>query len=194
MTARRYVNYHRDVGCTKQTRSNGVNSEPTKQSGGDTTHARLSPQDVQETRSMTKVVYNLHTRNDEHELTISFTRHEHNNELQRLTSDTQERMETYKNAVSRHNEYRVKIEALEASICEKEKQHAPAMNEFERFRADVARDEAALKRQNLDDARRLSDALSSVKSQFETRLAQVRDAEASKSEANRREMKRLKGK
>ena len=66
------------------------------------------------------------------------------------------------------------------------------MNKFERFRADVAQDVAALKRQNLDDARRLSDALSSVKSQFETRLAQVRDAETSKSEANRREMKRLK--
>ena len=34
----------------------------------------------------------------------------------------------------------MKIKALEASISEHEKQHAAAMNEFERFRADDARD------------------------------------------------------
>lgn len=139
---------------------------------------------------LTKVVYALHTKNDENELLLSIERRAHEEELQRLSKETQARIESYRDSLSRDAEYRVKLEALKASVDEHERLHEMALNDFREFQTGVSQNELALKKKHADELKQARDALSDIRTQFAERLVQFEDIETSRLRANSDEMKR----
>ena len=142
------------------------------------THFKMSKKIAQ----LTKVIYALHTKNDEFETIANLERVAHEEELEQLSKQAQSRVEALKDAISREGEYRMRIEALEASVGEHERLRSVALAEFASFKEERSREASRVERRHADEIRKLTGEVSAARAQFDARLVEFREIEAKRKE------------
>lgn len=129
-------------------------------------HLKMSKKIAQ----LTKVIYTLNTKNDEHENVLENMKTAHEEEMQKLMAETKERVNYFKTRLNAVSEQRQKIDMLESHLSKERLQREEAMSEFERFKQRTEGDEARLKSDFSDKILAMSKELLASKKQFEERL------------------------
>lgn len=129
-------------------------------------HLKMSKKIAQ----LTKVIYALNTKNDEHENVLENLKTAHEEEMQKLMEETKERMNYFKTRLGAVSEQRQKIDMLESHLSKERLQREEALSEFEKFKRRNEGDEARLKSEFSDKILVMSKELLAAKKQFEERL------------------------
>ena len=129
-------------------------------------HLKMSKKIAQ----LTKVIYALNTKNDEHENVLENLKTAHEEEMQKLMEETKERMNYFKTRLGAVSEQRQKIDMLESHLSKERLQREEALSEFEKFKRRNEGYEARLKSEFSDKILVMSKELLAAKKQFEERL------------------------
>lgn len=129
-------------------------------------HLKMSKKIAQ----LTKVIYALNTKNDEHENVLENMKTAHEEEMQKLMAETKEKMNYFKTRLGAVSEQRQKIDMLESHLAKERLQREEALSEFEKFKRRNGEDEARLKSEFSDKILVMSKELLAAKKQFEERL------------------------
>ncbi|XP_046334607.2 protein FAM184A-like isoform X1 [Haliotis rufescens] len=134
-------------------------------------HLKMSKKIAQ----LTKVIYALNTKNDEHDAVLQSIKEQHESELQQLLSETKEKVELYKNKINADSDHRKKIQTLEASLAEQEKYKSSALDEFERFKKRAEERECELKTEHSKRILDLSQEVLKAKHEFEEKIVKFEE-------------------
>ncbi|XP_046548334.1 protein FAM184A-like isoform X2 [Haliotis rubra] len=134
-------------------------------------HLKMSKKIAQ----LTKVIYALNTKNDEHEAVLQSIKEQHESELQQLLSETKEKVELYKNKINADADHRKKIQTLESSLAEQEKYKSSALDEFERFKKRAEERECELKTEHSKRILDLSQEVLKAKQEFEEKVVKFEE-------------------
>uniref|UniRef100_A0A8C6KGF5 Family with sequence similarity 184 member A n=1 Tax=Nothobranchius furzeri TaxID=105023 RepID=A0A8C6KGF5_NOTFU len=96
-------------------------------------HLKMSKKIAQ----LTKVIYALNTKNDEHEAAIATLKEAHEEEVQQILSETREKILQYKGKISDELDLKKRIQSLEESMEVHERMKRQALAEFESYRQRV---------------------------------------------------------
>ena len=129
-------------------------------------HLKMSKKIAQ----LTKVIYALNTKNDEHENVVENIKVAHEEEMQKLIAETKEKMNYFKTRLGAVTEQKQKIEVLESHLAKERLQREEAMSEFEKFKRRNEDHEARLKSEFSDKILTMSKELLAAKKQFEERM------------------------
>lgn len=129
-------------------------------------HLKMSKKIAQ----LTKVIYALNTKNDEHENVLENMKTAHEEEMQKLMAETKEKINYFKTRLGAVSEQRQKIDMLESHLAKERLQREEALSEFEKFKRRNGEDEARLKSEFSDKILVMSKELLAAKKQFEERL------------------------
>lgn len=129
-------------------------------------HLKMSKKIAQ----LTKVIYALNTKNDEHENVLENMKVAHEEEMQKLIAETKEKMNYFKTRLGAVSEQRQKIDVLETHLAKERLQREEALSEFEKFKRRHENEEARLKSEFSDKILAMSKELLAAKKQFEERL------------------------
>lgn len=129
-------------------------------------HLKMSKKIAQ----LTKVIYALNTKNDEHENVVENMKVAHEEEMQKLIAETKEKMNYFKTRLGAVTEQKQKIEVLESHLAKERLQREEAMSEFEKFKRRNEDHEARLKSEFSDKILTMSKELLAAKKQFEERM------------------------
>ncbi|XP_033125471.1 protein FAM184A-like [Anneissia japonica] len=175
--------------------SGAATSIPTTMDVTPDLHLKMSKKIAQ----LTKVIYALNTKNDEHEALVNQLKSAHESELQQLMAETKTKVAVYKSKVSGETELRKRIESLEACILEHERQRKEALEQFTDYKNQVIQSETKLKAEQSHKLLSLSKEVLEVKKDFEERLKSFesmkdrfeKDKEASLEELRRAHAKKV---
>ncbi|XP_077992383.1 protein FAM184A-like [Glandiceps talaboti] len=131
-------------------------------------HLKMSKKIAQ----LTKVIYALNTKNDEHEQILQNLKDAHEDEMQQLMAETKDKLSFYKSKINADTDQRRRIETLEANIAEHERQRRETITEFNGFKRRAEATEMQLKVEQSQKILNLSKELLQVKKDFETKLKQ----------------------
>lgn len=129
-------------------------------------HLKMSKKIAQ----LTKVIYALNTKNDEHENVLENMKVTHEEEMQQLIAETKEKMNYFKSRISAVSEQKQKIEVLESHLAQERLRREEALAEFEKFKQRSEDQESQLKSEFSDKLLSMSKELLAAKKQFEERL------------------------
>ena len=129
-------------------------------------HLKMSKKIAQ----LTKVIYALNTKNDEHENVLENLKTAHEEEMQKLMAETKEKMSYFKTRLNAVSEQRQKIDVLESHLTKERLQREEALSVFEKFKRRSEDEETRLKSEFSDKILVMSKELLSAKKQFEERL------------------------
>lgn len=129
-------------------------------------HLKMSKKIAQ----LTKVIYALNTKNDEHENALENMKVTHEEEMQQLIAETKEKMNYFKSRISAVSEQKQKIEVLESHLAQERLRREEALVEFEKFKQRNEDQESQLKSEFSDKLLSMSKELLAAKKQFEERL------------------------
>ncbi|XP_071948560.1 protein FAM184A-like [Antedon mediterranea] len=129
-------------------------------------HLKMSKKIAQ----LTKVIYALNTKNDDHDAVIKQLKISHENELQQIISETKIKLTGYKSKISGETELRKRIESLEACIQEHERQGKSALDQFTKYKHEAVESENKLKSEHSHKLLSLSKNVAEVKKDFEMQL------------------------
>ncbi|XP_029195502.2 protein FAM184A-like [Acropora millepora] len=129
-------------------------------------HLKMSKKIAQ----LTKVIYALNTKNDEHENALENMKVTHEEEMQQLIAETKEKMNYFKSRISAVSEQKQKIEVLESHLAQERLRREEALAEFEKFKQRNEDQESQLKSEFSDKLLSMSKELLAAKKQFEERL------------------------
>ena len=129
-------------------------------------HLKMSKKIAQ----LTKVIYALNTKNDEHENVVENMKVAHEEEMQKLIAETKEKMNYFKTRIGVVSEHKQKIEVLESHLSQERLQREEAIAEFEKFKQRNEDREERLKSEFSDKILAMSKELLAAKKQFEERL------------------------
>uniref|UniRef100_A0A8C6UHJ6 Family with sequence similarity 184 member A n=1 Tax=Neogobius melanostomus TaxID=47308 RepID=A0A8C6UHJ6_9GOBI len=96
-------------------------------------HLKMSKKIAQ----LTKVIYALNTKNDEHEAAIATLKEAHEEEVQQILSETREKILQYKSKISDELDLKRRIQSLEESMELHDRMKRQALTEFESYRQRV---------------------------------------------------------
>lgn len=130
-------------------------------------HLKMSKKIAQ----LTKVIYALNTKNDEHDGAIQSLKDQHEEEIQKILSETKEKISVFKRKLDEDMDYRRKMSSLETTIMEHEKHKKEAMLRFETFKRQAEDREIQLKKDNSEKILSISHDVLSAKKEFEEQLA-----------------------
>ncbi|XP_072029595.1 protein FAM184A-like [Amphiura filiformis] len=149
-------------------------SAPNGPIGGEVTpelHIKMSKKIAQ----LTKVIYSLNTKNDEHESAFQNLKESHEEEMQKLIADTKNKMAQYQSKVGKEMELRQRLQSLEATLAGNESHRHEAMEEFNLFKRKAVERESQIKAEHSQRVLSLSQDLLSIKRDFEDRFRQFED-------------------
>ena len=129
-------------------------------------HLKMSKKIAQ----LTKVIYALNTKNDEHENVLENMKVAHEEEMQKLIAETKEKMNYFKTRLGAVSEQKQKIDVLESHLAKERLQREEALSEFEKFKRRKEDHEARLKSEFSDKILTMSKELLAAKKQFEEHL------------------------
>ncbi|XP_056422413.1 protein FAM184A isoform X1 [Hyla sarda] len=129
-------------------------------------HLKMSKKIAQ----LTKVIYALNTRNDEHESGVQAIKEAHEEEIQQILAETREKILQYKNKVSEETELKRKIQALEESIEEHKKIKHQALTEFEVYKHRVEDMQLCAEAQHVQRVVTMSREVEEIRKRFEERI------------------------
>ncbi|XP_048584473.1 protein FAM184A isoform X2 [Nematostella vectensis] len=129
-------------------------------------HLKMSKKIAQ----LTKVIYALNTKNDEHESVLDTLKKSHEEEMQQLIAETKNKIEYFKNRLGVVSEQRQKIELLESHVSKERLQREEALSEFQIFKQLAEEREAKLRNEYSEKMLAISREMLTSKKHFEDRL------------------------
>ncbi|CAH1783825.1 unnamed protein product [Owenia fusiformis] len=137
-------------------------------------HLKMSKKIAQ----LTKVIYALNTKNDEHDAILQNTKKQHEEEIQQLLAETKDKVSLYKNKIGSEVEHKRRIEALEQTLADHEKQKKQYLGEFEDYKKQTEEREIQLKTEHSQNVLALSKDILAAKRTFEDQLKKFDDVRA----------------
>nr|XP_020755353.1 protein FAM184A isoform X2 [Odocoileus virginianus texanus] len=119
---------------------------------------------------LTKVIYALNTKNDEHESAIQALKDAHEEEIQQILAETREKILQYKSRVTEELDLRRKIQVLEASLEDHIKMKQQALTEFEAYKHRVEDMQLCAEAQHVQRIVTMSREVEEIRRKFEERL------------------------
>ncbi|XP_036780956.2 protein FAM184A isoform X4 [Manis pentadactyla] len=129
-------------------------------------HLKMSKKIAQ----LTKVIYALNTKNDEHESAIQALRDAHEEEIQQILAETREKILQYKSKVTEELDLKRKIQVLEASLEDHIKMKQQALTEFEAYKHRVEDMQLCAEAQHVQRIVTMSREVEEIRRKFEERL------------------------
>ncbi|TEA30354.1 hypothetical protein DBR06_SOUSAS17110009 [Sousa chinensis] len=129
-------------------------------------HLKMSKKIAQ----LTKVIYALNTKNDEHESAIQALKDAHEEEIQQILAETREKILQYKSRVSEELDLKRKIQVLEASLEDHIKMKQQALTEFEAYKHRVEDMQLCAEAQHVQRIVTMSREVEEIRRKFEERL------------------------
>ncbi|XP_072621354.1 protein FAM184A isoform X6 [Vulpes vulpes] len=129
-------------------------------------HLKMSKKIAQ----LTKVIYALNTKNDEHESAIQALKDAHEEEIQQILAETREKILQYKSKVTEELDLKRKIQVLEASLEDHIKMKQQALTEFEAYKQRVEDMQLCAEAQHVQRIVTMSREVEEIRRKFEERL------------------------
>ncbi|XP_035880527.1 protein FAM184A isoform X8 [Phyllostomus discolor] len=129
-------------------------------------HLKMSKKIAQ----LTKVIYALNTKNDEHESAIQALKDAHEEEIQQILADTREKILQYKSRVTEELDLKRKIQVLEASLEDHKKMKQQALTEFEAYKHRVEDMQLCAEAQHVQRIVTMSREVEEIRRKFEEKL------------------------
>ncbi|XP_052020233.1 protein FAM184A [Apodemus sylvaticus] len=129
-------------------------------------HLKMSKKIAQ----LTKVIYALNTKNDEHDSAIQALKDAHEEEIQQILAETREKILLYKSKVTEELDLRRKIQVLEASLEDHVKMKQEALTEFEAYKRRVEDMQLCAEAQHVQRIVTMSREVEEIRKKFEERL------------------------
>lgn len=122
-----------------------------------------------------QVIYALNTKNDEHDTVIHSLKEQHEDEMQKLLSETKDKISVFKRKLEEETDYRQKISSLETTVVNYEKFKHEATNRFEAFKQHAEERECQVKIEHSQKLLAMSQEVLSAKKKFEKQLEQFEE-------------------
>ncbi|XP_036901749.1 protein FAM184A isoform X8 [Sturnira hondurensis] len=129
-------------------------------------HLKMSKKIAQ----LTKVIYALNTKNDEHESAIQALKDAHEEEIQQILAETREKILQYKSRVTEELDLKRKIQVLEASLEDHKKMKQQALTEFEAYKHRVEDMQLCAEAQHVQRIVTMSREVEEIRRKFEEKL------------------------
>ncbi|NP_001087755.2 family with sequence similarity 184 member A L homeolog [Xenopus laevis] len=129
-------------------------------------HLKMSKKIAQ----LTKVIYALNTKNDEHESGIQAIKEAHEEEIQKILAETHEKILLFKNKVSEETDLKHKVKALEESLEEHKKMKHQALTEFEVYKHRVEDMQLCAEAQHVQRVVTMSREVEEMRKKFDERI------------------------
>ncbi|XP_069575179.1 protein FAM184A isoform X2 [Brachyistius frenatus] len=129
-------------------------------------HLKMSKKIAQ----LTKVIYALNTKNDEHEAAIATLKEAHEEEVQQILSETREKIMQYKGKISDEMDLKRRIQSLEESMELHERMKRQALAEFESYRQRVEDMQLCTEAQHTQRVVSMSREVEEMRRSFEEKL------------------------
>ncbi|XP_041716567.1 protein FAM184A-like isoform X3 [Coregonus clupeaformis] len=137
-------------------------------------HLKMSKKIAQ----LTKVIYALNTKNDEHEAAIQILKEAHEEEVQQILSETREKIMQYKGKISDEMDLKQRIQSLEESMELHERMKRQALTEFETYRQRVEDMQLCTEAQHTQRVVTMSREVEEMRRSFEEKLRSFGTAQA----------------
>lgn len=131
-------------------------------------HIKMSKKIAQ----LTKVIYALNTKNDEHEAGLQNMKETHEEEMQQVLMETKKKLNHFQAQLSQEKKLRQRIKDLETALAGQEQHRQSALAEFADFKKNAEEKESMLKAEQSQKILSLSEDLLDVKRNFEFKLNQ----------------------
>ncbi|KAK9531261.1 hypothetical protein VZT92_010696 [Zoarces viviparus] len=152
-------------------------------------HLKMSKKIAQ----LTKVIYALNTKNDEHEAAISTLKEAHEEEVQQILSETREKILQYKSKISDEMDLKRRIQSLEESMELHERMKRQALAEFESYRQRVEDMQLCTEAQHTQRVVSMSREVEEMRRSFEEKLRTFSQAQNQFEQEKRAAQEELKG-
>ncbi|XP_034380416.2 protein FAM184A isoform X9 [Arvicanthis niloticus] len=129
-------------------------------------HLKMSKKIAQ----LTKVIYALNTKNDEHDSAIQALKDAHEEEIQQILAETREKILLYKSKVTEELDLKRKIQVLEASLEDHVKMKQEALTEFAAYKRRVEDMQLCAEAQHVQRIVTMSREVEEIRKKFEERL------------------------
>uniref|UniRef100_A0A669AV55 Family with sequence similarity 184 member A n=1 Tax=Oreochromis niloticus TaxID=8128 RepID=A0A669AV55_ORENI len=151
-------------------------------------HLKMSKKIAQ----LTKVIYALNTKNDEHEAAIATLKEAHEEEVQQILSETREKILQYKSKISDEMDLKKRIQSLEESMELHERMKRQALAEFESYRQRVEDMQLCTEAQHTQRVVSMSREVEEMRRSFEEKLRTFSQAQAQFEQEKRAALEELK--
>lgn len=148
-------------------------------------HLKMSKKIAQ----LTKVIYALNTKNDEHEAVVQQLKEQHEEEIQQLLKETKEKLLLIKAKVDADVSQNKKVEQLESSLKEHESMKYNYLTQFDSFKRSAEERETKLKAEHAQKMLELAHDVLQTKKDFEDKLKQYETWKDSIVQENETKMK-----
>lgn len=133
-------------------------------------HLKMSKKIAQ----LTKVVYALNSKNDEHENTIAFLKSQFDQEKEQLIQETSKKLEEYKNRITNNSDQSKQLAKLDSIIKEFGVQKEKAFYEFEQYKSKTSKTEQELVDRFCKKVNDMNKEIDSIKNQYEEQIQQFK--------------------
>lgn len=124
---------------------------------------------------LTKVIYALNTKNDEHENVISNIRAQHNEEKELLIQETNKKLEEFKQKFSTSNDNSKQIESLKMQIKESFELRNKIEQDYNEFKLESLKREQKFSDNYSHEINEMTKQMETLRAQFEMQLKEFKD-------------------
>ncbi|KAM8904269.1 protein FAM184A-like isoform 1-T1 [Spinachia spinachia] len=150
-------------------------------------HLKMSKKIAQ----LTKVIYALNTKNDEHEEEIESLRDAHEDEVQHIVTETRDKIMQYKSKMVDEAELRRRLASLEESVELHEHMKRQALAEFEMYRQRMEDSQLCTEAQHTQRVVSMSREVEEMRRDFEEKLRAFSQTQAQFEADKRRALEEL---
>uniref|UniRef100_A0A669BJT3 Family with sequence similarity 184 member Aa n=1 Tax=Oreochromis niloticus TaxID=8128 RepID=A0A669BJT3_ORENI len=150
-------------------------------------HLKMSKKIAQ----LTKVIYALNTKNDEHEEEIESLKEAHEDEVQHIVTETRDKIMQYKTKMADEADLRRRLASLEESVELHEHMKRQALAEFEMYRQRMEDSQLCTEAQHTQRVVSMSREVEEMRRDFEEKLRSFSQAQAQFEAEKRRALEEL---
>uniref|UniRef100_A0AAX7V1F6 Protein FAM184A/B N-terminal domain-containing protein n=1 Tax=Astatotilapia calliptera TaxID=8154 RepID=A0AAX7V1F6_ASTCA len=150
-------------------------------------HLKMSKKIAQ----LTKVIYALNTKNDEHEEEIESLKEAHEDEVQHIVTETRDKIMQYKTKMADEVDLRRRLASLEESVELHEHMKRQALAEFEMYRQRMEDSQLCTEAQHTQRVVSMSREVEEMRRDFEEKLRSFSQAQAQFEAEKRRALEEL---
>ncbi|KAM9006025.1 protein FAM184A isoform 11-T12 [Sarcophilus harrisii] len=158
--------YSAAAGATKFSSSAGTPQSAFGMDYSQDLHLKMSKKIAQ----LTKVIYALNTKNDEHESSIQALRDAHEEEIQQILGETREKILQYKSKLTEESDLKRKIQVLEESLEGHKKMKHQALTEFEAYKHRMEDMHICTEAQHVQRVLTMAREVEEIRKKFEEKL------------------------
>ncbi|XP_058604534.1 protein FAM184A-like isoform X4 [Onychostoma macrolepis] len=151
-------------------------------------HLKMSKKIAQ----LTKVIYALNTKNDEHEDAIQSLKEAHDEEVQHILTEAREKIFHYKSKIGDEADLKRRLQSLEESVELHEHMKRQALAEFEMYRQRVEDTQLCTEAQHTQRVVSMSREVEEMRHEFEEKLRSFSQVQAQFEQEKRRALEELK--